>query len=321
MKHRHQILVTGANGFIGRHLCRKLSEAGKPLLAGVRSSGSTSLHGTRAKIVELGALESSPDLQTVLADVDCIIHLAAMPDCGPDANPGQLKALQAINVDATAHLAQQAAEAGVRRLIFLSSIKVHGEATTRPFRADDAQAPADPYARSKMAAEHALDSIAAASGQEVVIIRPPLTYGPNARTNMRRLLKLVHSGLPLPFGSIRNKRSMVALDNLCDLLLTCIDHPHAVGPALLVCDGQDLSTPEFIRLLGQHLGKKPRLLPFPPALLLWLGKLAGKQGEIARLTQSLQVDMQATCNRLNWFPPVSVSEALHATAHDWLNNT
>lgn len=220
-----------------------------------------------------------------------------------------------VNVDGTANLARQAAAAGVKRFIFISSVKVNGEETPfgRPFQADADAAPQDPYGISKMEAEMQLKAIGNETGMEFITIRPPLVYGPGVKANFRALIKLVGLGLPLPLGAIHNKRSMVYIDNLIDLVVTCIDHPKAANQTFLVSDGNDLSTPDLIKTLAHAMHKPARLMPVPVWLLKVVAFLVGKGGAIERLSSNLQVDISKTTSLLGWTPPISVDDGMRRT--------
>jgi UDP-glucose 4-epimerase len=225
-----------------------------------------------------------------------------------------------VNLEGTIALARQAVKFGVKRFIFISSIKVNGEETIigKPFTADDEPAPRDPYGVSKAEAEQALLGLAATTGMEVVIIRPVLVYGPGVKANFRMLMKWLSKGIPLPLGLVRNKRSLVALDNLVDLIITCIDHPAAANQVFLVSDGEDLSTTELLQRVGKALGKSARLIPVPACLINIAAMLIGKREVSKRLLGSLQVDISKTCKLLDWAPPVSVDEALKRTTQSFL---
>jgi nucleoside-diphosphate-sugar epimerase len=224
-------------------------------------------------------------------------------------------------VDGTLNLARQAAERGVQRFIFLSSVKVNGEQTLsgKQFAAQDKAVPVDAYAISKWEAEQGLLKIAQESRMEVVIIRPPLVYGPGVKANFLAMMRWLHKGLPLPLGAIQNKRSFVALDNLVDLVVTCLDHPAAANQVFLAGDGEDLSTPELLRRLGLALGSPARLLPVPVPLLKSGAALLGKSDMAQRLCGSLQVDISKARTLLGWSPPISVDEGLRRTAQFFLN--
>ena len=229
-----------------------------------------------------------------------------------DQEADPLSAFRHVNTEGTVRLARQAVEAGVRRFVFISSIKVNGEFTRQgiPFTADDVAAPTDPYGVSKLEAEQALRALAEVSGMEVVIIRPTLVYGPGVKANFLSMLRWLDKGVPLPLASIDNRRSLVALDNLVDLILTCMEHPAAANQTFLVSDGEDLSTSGLLRRMGQALGRPARLLPMPTWALEAAATLLGKRSISMRLCASLQVDISKTRRILGWNPPVSVDEAL-----------
>jgi UDP-glucose 4-epimerase len=271
---------------------------------------------------EIGELTGRVDWSSALADCDAIIHLAARVHIMKDRADDPLTAFRAVNVAATENLARQAAQHGVRRFIFASSIKVNGESTSdKPFLASDLPITLDPYGQSKLEAEQALARIAEATGLEVVIVRPPLVYGPGVGANFLRLMQLVKSGLPLPFGALNNCRSMVALDNLIDLLLTCVRHPAAAGQTFLVSDGHDVSTPELIRMLAAAMGKRAWLLPVPTKLLAAGAAVAGKSAAAERLLGSLQVDIEKTRSTLGWQSVVSMDDAINATVAHFLSHS
>jgi len=237
-----------------------------------------------------------------------------------DQSADPLTEFRKVNVDGTLNLARQAAAAGVKRFIFISSIKVNGEDTLlgRPYTAFDVPAPLDPYAISKFEAEVGLKALAAEIGIEVVIIRPVLVYGPGVKANFRSMMAWLCKGVPLPLGAIHNKRSLVALDNLVDLIVTCIDHPAAANQTFLVSDGDDLSMTQLLRALGGALNKPARLIPVPPWLIQSAAAVLGRKAVAQRLCGSLQVDMSHTCETLGWRPPVSVDQALAKTAEAYL---
>jgi nucleoside-diphosphate-sugar epimerase len=237
-----------------------------------------------------------------------------------DVATDPLAEFRRINVAGTLQLARQAAKAGVKRFVFISSIKVNGESTTlgQPYTAQQAPAPIDPYGVSKWEAEQQLLALATETGMEVVIIRPVLVYGPGVKANFLSMMKWLYKGVPLPLGAIHNKRSLVALDNLVDLIVTCIDHPQAANQTFLVSDGEDLSTTELLQRMSQALGKRPRLLPVPAWMLATASTVLGKKSISQRLCGSLQVDITHTRQQLDWTPPVSVDVALRKTAQHFL---
>jgi nucleoside-diphosphate-sugar epimerase len=307
--------VTGATGFVGRFLCRVLDERGCSVAALVRGVGTAPSGAARELVV--GDLAERPSLTGALRGIDIVVHLAGRAHVLKESAADPRQAYMRANAHATAHLASEAAAAGVRRLVFVSSVKVNGERTfERPFVETDPPAPEDDYGRSKLAAEQALYRIAADTGLEVVVIRPPLIYGPGVQANYLRLIRLADRGLPLPLGSVRNRRSMVSLWNLCGLIAAAAEQPAAAGETFLVSDQQDLSTPELIETLAAALGKPSRLLPFPVALLAVLGRASGQSGTVERLTGSLQVDSGKATRLLGWHPSVSVREGIARTV-DW----
>lgn len=313
------ILVTGASGFVGRPLCTELAKRGERVVSAVRSRGAAPPAADVERVV--GDLAELPDLRDALAGIDCVVHLAARTHVMRDRDPDPESAYWRANALATRHLAEQAAGAGVRRFVLLSSIKVNGESTVgRPFRETDPPAPKDAYGRSKHAAETALLELAASSGLEAVVIRPPLVYGPGVKANFRTLMSAIASGLPLPLASVDNRRSLVGIWNLCDLIATCIAHPDAVGEIFLISDGEDLSTPDLARALGRSLGRPARLFPLSPQRMRAAGSLIGLGDQVERLVGSLQVDASKARHRLAWQPPVAVDEGIDRTARWYLRN-
>jgi len=246
----------------------------------------------------------------VLSGVDVLIHAAARAHVVNDLEANPLVQYRRVNLEGTLNVARQAAAAGVRRFIFISSIGVNGNINTRPFQADDRPNPAEPYAQSKWEAERGLVHLAAETGLEVVIIRPPLVYGFGAPGNFGSLVHWIEKGVPLPLGAIRNKRSLVGIDNLVDLIIRCIDHPAAANQVFLAGDGEDLSTTELLRGVGEAMGKPARLIPVPAGMLQFGATLLGKKAMAQRLLGSLQVDISKTCELLDWKPPYTVQEGL-----------
>lgn len=315
------VLITGANGFVGSRLCECLIEDGWQVRRVLRRAGTTDG-------VVVGELGPETDLSEALAGVETVVHLAARVHVMRNAASDPLAEYRRVNVEGTLNLARQAAEAGVQRFVYLSSIKVNGEYTgvadsaERPkaFREEDVPDPQDAYAISKWEAEQGLMALARETGMEVVIIRPPLVYGPNVKANFLSMMQWIYRGIPLPLGSIRNKRSLVALDNLVNLIVTCIEHPAAANEIFLVSDAEDLCTPELIRRLGQAMDKPVRLLPVPAWVLKMGAALTGKQSVIQRLTESLQVDVRKARELLDWSPPLGVDEGLRKTARYFLEH-
>ncbi len=302
-----RILVTGAGGFIGAALCAALAARGHAVVAGLRRAAAAPAAG---ETVVLGDISAATDWSAALRGVDTVIHLAQRAHAGPD--PAAL----AAEPRAVAALARALAPAGGRRLLLVSSIKAMGEVTApgRPFRADDEPRPGDFYGRAKLAGERAAAEAVRGSGVELVVIRPPLVYGPGVRANFAALIRLAASGMPLPFAAIDNRRSLISRDNLVDLLAAVATHPAAAGGCWLARDVDDLSTPELIRALAAGLGRAPRLFAAPNRLFGALRPLPGIGPRVARLTLSLQVDDNATREKLGWRPPAAAAAALAAAA-------
>lgn len=305
------VLVSGASGFVGQALCPLLEEAGWT----VRKASRNRCPGH----VEIGDIGTDTDWQGALAGMSAVVHLAARVHVMRDTANDPLAAFRLANRDATAHLARQAAASGVKRFIYLSSIKVNGEATdSRPFHPDDPAHPQDAYAQSKWEAECQLHDIAASTGLEVTILRPPLVYGPHVKANFLRLLHWVEQGIPLPLASLENRRSLLYVGNLADAIRCCLEHPAAAGQTFLPCDGAALSTPQLIRLIAAAFGRTPRLVRFPEHLLRLAGRLTGKGEEIRRLCESLEIADSGLESRLAWRAPYTVEQGL-ATTVAWLH--
>ncbi len=309
--------MTGATGFVGSSLVVRLAREGVEIRACVRRDNAEL--PKCVQVVRVGNLTAETEWSHALSGVDVVVHAAARVHVMQDAAADPLQEFRRVNVQGTLQLARQAAAAGVRRFVFISSIKVNGEATQpgHPFTADDVPAPMDAYGVSKMEAEQGLREMAAQTGMELVIIRPPLVYGPGVRANFHAMMRWLARGMPLPLGAIHNLRSLVALDNLVDLIVTCIHHPAAANQTFLVSDGEDLSTSQLLRRMGQALGEPARLIPVPPALLKLGAALLGKPAVAQRLCGSLQVDISKTRQLLGWRPPVSVDAGLKKAAEGY----
>lgn len=312
---RAKILVTGASGFVGSALVVRLASCVNYDV--IAASRSESLNAPACVVVcKVDSLSRDTDYSNALVGVDVVVHVAARVHVMNDQASDPLAMFRLVNVEGTLNLARQAANGGVKRFVFLSSIKVNGEGGRKalPFTPEDVPNPSDPYGVSKFEAEVGLRQIAEYSGMEVVIIRPPLVYGPGVKANFYTMMNWLNRGVPLPFGSIRNKRSFVAIDNLVDLIQTCLEHPKAANEVFLVSDGQDLSTTELLHHMAIALGKPAKLIPIPVWLMRAASTILGKPSLSARLFDSLQVDISKTKALLNWVPPVKVEQALDSTA-------
>ena len=304
------ILVTGANGFVGYALCSYLHQQAVPFLRVVRNESDNA--------IGVGNIDAYTTWGNALDGVEVVVHTAARAHIFSDDALDPLAEFQKINVDGTLNLARQAMAAGVRRFIFISSIGVNGNSTIFAFSESDKPNPVEPYAISKFEAEIGLQELVAGTEMELVIIRPPLVYGPNAPGNFGRLIQAVAKGIPLPLGAIHNQRSLVALDNLVDLIFTCIDHPAAANQIFLAGDGEDLSTTELLQKMANALNVPSRLIPVPMWILQSGARILGKSDMAQRLCGSLQVDISKAKNLLGWTPPFTVDAALQKTADDFL---
>ena len=308
-----RVLVTGGSGFVGRPFCQLLSDKGYP----VRVSGRRPKADDFPKEMNyrhVPDLGPDTDWGDALQDIDCVVHLAARVHVMHETEPDPAAAFDKVNVAGSQNLARQAAKAGVRRLVFLSTVKVNGEmTTTRPFAADDPACPLDAYAISKYKAEQALMNISNETGLDVVIIRPPLVYGPGVKGNFKSLIKLANSGLPLPLASVHNKRSLIYVGNLCHAIERTIDHEKAKNQIFLVSDRDDLSTPDLIRCIATASRRPERLFRFPQAVLSLIASLAGQKAKADRLLGSLQVNSDKIHRLLGWTPPYNVVQGMEQT--------
>lgn len=301
------ILLTGASGFVGSSLLNALGLEHK-IVSVLRKKPNNDIND----ILQVNAIDASTDYSKVINSIDVVIHTAARAHVMKDESTDPLSEYRTVNLDGTLNLARQAAEAGVKRFIFISSIKVNGEQTKigSRYKSTDTPAPEDPYGISKYEAEQGLLTLAQNTQMEVVIIRPPLVYGPGVKGNFASMIKLVKKGIPLPLGAIHNQRTLVGLDNLVDLISTCIDHPAAANQVFLAGDGQDMSTTELLQNVAKAMGKPSRLIPVPASLLMLSASVLGKKAVAKRLLGSLQVDISKTKEVLSWEAPVSVEEGL-----------
>lgn len=289
-------LVTGASGFVGSHLMEEMTRRGLPVRGVTRE--------TAPGLTTIPSYGPTMDWSNCLEGVDTVVHLAARVHVMRETASDPLSLFREANVTATINLARQAAAAGIRRFVFVSSIKVNGERTEpgKPFTADDPPDPQDPYGISKAEAEAALIALGRETGMEITIIRPPLVYGPGVRGNFRSLMKWAARGMPSVFAAVKNKRSFVHVESLCDLLILVLNHPGASNQVFLVSDGEDLSTHELLERLALAAGRRPRSIPISVALVRGMGVLFGRQPVVARLTENLQVDITKTHQLLEWKP-------------------
>lgn len=304
------VLLTGASGFVGNAVLKTAHQHSLKIRPVFRSIDSVKGHPEAVLVSEL---DGAADWLQALKGVDVVIHAAARAHIMREEALDPLAEYRRVNVEGTLNLAHQAAAAGVRRFVFISSIKVNGEATAlgHPFTADDVPAPEDAYGQSKAEAEVQLKQMAQETGMEVTIIRPPLIYGPDVKGNFASLVRWVRRGLPLPLGGVtHNRRSLVGLDNLVDLILVCADHPNAANQTFLISDGEDLSTTELLRRIGKTLRRPARLLWVPAGAISLMAGLIGKKVISQRLLGSLQVDINKTSELLDWKPSVAVDEGL-----------
>lgn len=313
----NSVLITGASGFIGKRLVKHLANqvGGPHVIACVRSCSDSPID--KVSFFQTGCLSGSVNWLPALEHTESVVHCAARVHVLNDRSSDPLADFRRINVGATEELARQAASAGVRRFVFLSSAKVNGESTDfgPPFSADQAANPIDPYGVSKFEAEQILQKVSSETGMEVVIIRPPLVYGPGVKANFDLLMRWVRLGIPLPFGGLtNNRRSLLALDNLVDFISICLQSPNAANQTFLVSDGEDLSTADLVMRLGTACGRRARLFYVPPPLLERFAGWFNQRALYQRLGGSLQLDIRKASRLLGWVPPVSVDEGFRRTA-------
>lgn len=301
------VLLTGSTGFLGRSLAAAMSINHEFYLTAIARRP---VDISAAHIIQVTGFDGHTDWSETLSGQRVIIHAAARAHVMKESAVDSMIKYRQVNIEGTLNLARQAADAGVRRFLFISSIGVNGYINSQPFTTGDVPNPSGLYAQSKWEAEKGLWEIQRETGMELVIIRPPLIYGPTAPGNFGKLVRLVSKNLPLPLGAIHNKRSLVALDNLVDLIITCIDHPNAANEMFLVSDDRDVSTTELLNAMILAADKKPMLIPFPIAALRLAGRLTGKLAVIDRLCGNLQVNISHTKNTLGWKPPISFEDGI-----------
>lgn len=309
------VLVTGANGFVGSAISRSLAAVQGVCVSGtVRRLPPDAVSNTALVVVD--DLSASTDWMDALRGSQVVVHTAARVHVMREDSADPLAEFRRVNVEGTCNLAEQAAFSGVRRFVFISSIKVNGESTApmQSYGADDVPAPVDPYGISKLEAETGLRDIAVRTGMEVVIVRPPLVYGPGVGGNFGLMMKWLQRGIPLPLGAIHNQRSLVSLDNLVDLVGVCLTHPAAANQTFMVSDGEDVSTTQLLRRLSVAMRCRARLLPVPESLLRSVAAWTGRKEIAQRLCGSLQVDIEKTRRLLDWSPPVTLDEGLGRAA-------
>ena len=313
---KKKILITGGNGFIGKALTKKLIQNNYFVKISSRKKefNSKDLFTT----YRTGEIDGKTKWDKILDNIDCVVHCAAITSNMKKDEKETTESFRRVNIEGTINLARQSASIGVKRFIFLSSIKVNGEKTfnNSSFKYYDIPNPGDAYSNSKWIAEQELSKISKSTNLELIIIRLPLVYGPCAKGNFKRLINVIKTNMPLPLAMVQNQRSMIGIENLIDLLIRCIDHPKASGKTFLASDGEDLSTPELIKLIALSMGMKANLFPLPIFVLKFLGLIFGRREEINRLVESLRIDNIYTKEILNWIPPVSVEEGIRRISQD-----
>jgi len=319
-----KILISGASGFVGKEALRGFTGKGYELRALTRDVKKIEREFAKDASIDwqqIPAMDDEVAWGRALHEVDIVVHLAARVHVMRDHAADPLREFRKANVAGTEHLARLAAKHGVKRLVYVSTVKVNGEATSGGARYSetDVQPLQDSYSISKREAEQALLGVASETGLEVVIVRPPLVYGAEVKGHFIQMLRVLSRGIPLPLASVRNLRSLIYVKNLVDALIVCATHTAAVGQTYLVSDGEDISTPDLLRRLGAEMGHPARLVPFPPSLLKLLARLIGKSGQVERLLGSLQVDSGKIRSELNWTPPYSLQQGLKATS-EWYRN-
>lgn len=318
-----KVFITGATGFVGKTLVKELVSEGHSLIATVRAFTTELPPEVEQKQVDLKGLDVEDTIIDTLKNIDVVIHTAARVHIMQDKAADPLTEFRQMNVDTTAELARQSAKAGVKRFIFFSSIKVNGESTDQrdAFRETDAPAIEDAYGQSKLEAEQVLFELASSTSMEMVIIRPPLIYGPGVKANFGSMIKIIKKGLPLPFGAVSNQRSMLAIDNLVDFIKLCVTHPAAANQIFLLADGDDVSTTELFKKIAKAYKQNARLIPVPVSWMTFFAKLAGKQNITDRLFGNLQIDINKARQLLGWKPVTTMDQQLNKMAELDRNST
>jgi len=313
---KKKILITGGNGFIGKALTKKLIQNSYFVKISSRKKEFNSKNLFTTYMT--GEIDGKTKWDKILNNIDCVVHCAATTSNMNKNEKETSESFQKVNIEGTINLARQSVSMGVKRLIFLSSIKVNGEKTfnNSSFKYYDIPNPNDAYSNSKWIAEQELRKISKSTNLELIIIRSPLVYGPGVKGNFKRLINVIRTNMPLPLAMVQNQRSMIGIENLIDLIIRCIDHPKASGKTFLASDGEDLSTPELIKLIALSMGMKANLFPLPIFVLKFLGSIFGRREEINRLVDSLRIDNNYTKEILNWIPPMSVEEGIRRITQD-----
>jgi nucleoside-diphosphate-sugar epimerase len=308
-----KILISGASGFIGKALCKKMLRKGWEVRGAVRFEKLMHNLPDGVKPVFIGSIGPNTEWGRATSNIDMVVHLAAQVHKIRNDSKDPFSEYRCVNVEGTKFLARAAADNGIKRFVYLSTVKVNGEGKTTSYNEKDKPEPIGPYAVSKWESENVLHAIGYETDLEVVIIRSPLVYGPRVKANFLRLLKVIDRGIPLPLASVNNRRSLIYLENLVDAIITCIKHPKATGQTYLVSDGKDVSTPELIRLISKAMGRKSQLFPLPPIMLKTIGKIASRSAEIDRLIGSLCVETCKIRTMLGWNPPYTPEEGIRKT--------
>lgn len=309
-----RVLITGANGFIGKALCERMHSDGWHVRRALRNIECDIATAEGIESIQINSIDQDTDWQDALKGIDTVVHLAARVHVMKDSSRDPLAAFRRVNVDGTRHLARAASSARVKRFVYISSIKVNGEESDREYSESSMSNPQDPYAVSKWEAEQALHHVSDETGLNAVILRPPLVYGSGVRANFLSLMKIVDRGIPLPFAGIKNLRSQIFLNNFIDAILICSTHPGAVGQTYMVSDDDDVSTAELIRRIGFSLDVKARLFNFPAFLLQFAGVLTGNSQSVKRVLKSLTVDITKIKKELEWKAPYTMEQGLKETA-------